>query len=263
MALADPEGFVEAGGRLLEYRWIGEGAGDRPVLVFLHEGLGSVAMWRDFPDRVAEATGLPALVYSRAGYGRSDPAPLPRPVTYMHDEGLEVLPEVLQAAGIGQAVLVGHSDGGSIAIVHAGSGEAQRVRALVLMAAHVFNEEVCVESIRTAREAYEHGRLREALRRYHGEQVDDAFRGWNDVWLHPEFWHWNIEKYLPGIEVPVLAMQGREDPYGSERQVEAIVSQVAGPVRQVMLDDCGHSPHRDQPEATLAAIVEFVHEVVP
>lgn len=253
------EGFIEADGRRLEYRWlIPSTATAGPVLVLLHEGLGCVAMWRDFPERLAEATGGRVFVYSRAGYGRSDPVALPRPVRYMHHEGLTVLPQVLERAGIEEAVLVGHSDGGSIAIVHAGGTEAMRVHGLVLLAAHVFNEQICVDSIRTARNAYLEGGLRGRLERYHGERVDNAFWGWNDVWLHPDFWHWNIEEYLPGVQVPTLIIQGRDDPYGTERQVDAIEAGVHGPACRLMLPRCGHSPHRDQPEATLEAVGSFV-----
>ncbi len=251
------EGFIEADGHRLEYRWAGERAAE-PTLVLLHEGLGCVGMWRDFPERLAEGSGRGVFVYSRAGYGRSDPATLPRPVRYMHHEGLVVLPQVLEGAGIRRAVLVGHSDGGSIAIVHAGSGRARGVEGLILLAAHVFNEQICVDSIRAARTAYLEGALRERLERYHGARVDNAFWGWNDMWLHPDFWHWNIEEYLPGIRVPALVIQGREDPYGTAHQVDAIESAVSGPVQRLMLSGCGHSPHRDQPEATLAAISAFV-----
>ncbi len=251
------DGFIEADGHRLEYRWAGERAAE-PTLVLLHEGLGCVAMWRDFPERLAETTGSGVFVYSRAGYGRSDPVALPRPVRYMHHEGLVVLPQVLERAGIRRAVLVGHSDGGSIAIVHAGSGQAKRVEGLILLAAHVFNEQICVQSIRAAREAYLEGGLRERLSRHHGARVDNAFWGWNDVWLHPDFWHWNIEEYLPGIRVPALVMQGREDPYGTVRQVDAIEAGLSGPVQRLMLADCGHAPQRDQPEATLVGITEFL-----
>ena len=258
MSLPGSQGFLEADGRRLEYRWVGRRSAT-PTLVFLHEGLGCLAMWRDFPERVAEATGLGVFVYSRAGYGRSDAVDLPRPVRYMHHEGLVVLPQVLEQAGIKRTVLVGHSDGGSIAIVYAGSLEQpHRLQGLILLAPHVFNERICVESIRAAREEYLKGNLRHRLSRYHGERVDNAFWGWNDVWLHPEFWHWNIEEYLSGIRVPAIVIQGQEDAYGTARQVEALEAGLAGPLRRVMLADCGHSPHKDRPAATLEAMVSFL-----
>jgi pimeloyl-ACP methyl ester carboxylesterase len=263
MDVTAAEGFFDIDGVKIEYRWIGPGSSpDKPTLVFLHEGLGCVALWRDFPDKVVERTGLGALVYSRQGYGKSDPCELPRPVTFMHTEGLEILPKVLEAAGIEQAILIGHSDGGSIALIHAGSGEATRVKALILMAAHVFNEEVCVTSIREAKVNYEKTNLRDRLARYHGDNVDCAFRGWNDVWLDPDFWNWNIEEFLPGITVPTLVMQGEDDQYGTEAQVKAIVSQIKGPVEKLMIPDCRHSPQFEQPEAALHAIERFVASVV-
>lgn len=257
------EGTLKVKGVDLEYRWIAARDKAAPVLVFLHEGLGSVSLWRDYPDAVAQATGCGALVYSRQGYGKSAPVPLPRPVSYMHTEGLEVLPAVLDAAGLDSVVLVGHSDGGSISIVHAGGSDpAKRVKGLVLMAAHVFNEEVCVASIRDAKTAYETTNLRDKLARYHGDNVDCAFWGWNGVWLHPDFWHWNIEEYLPGVTVPTLVIQGEDDEYGTDAQVKAIAAQVNGPVTVEMLPNCKHSPHKDQRDATLAATARLVRDLM-
>jgi len=255
-------GFLEAGGRRLEYAWHGPPPDAAPTLVFLHEGLGCVSLWRDFPERLAEATGCGALVYSRAGYGRSDPVPLPRPVRFMHDEGLRVLPEVLDAAGVRDAVLVGHSDGASIALVHAGSGAAGRVRALVLEAPHVFVEDESVRSIAAIGEAYRDTELRAKLARHHGDNVDCAFHGWNGVWLDPGFRAWNIEEYLPRVTVPVLVVQGEADEYGTLAQVEAVRGGAAGPVETVVLPGVGHSPHRDAPEATLGAMARFVSAVL-
>lgn len=230
---------------------------DRTTLVFLHEGLGCVALWKDFPQRVAQASGLDTLVFSRIGYGNSDPAPLPRPLTYMHHEGLRILPEVLDAAGIDRCILVGHSDGASIAIIHAGGVRDPRVQGLVLMAPHVFNEPVCVASIEKARMAYREG-LRDKLAAYHGDNVDCAFHGWNDAWLDPGFLDWNIEEYLAPISIPVLVIQGRDDEYGTLDQVAAIERQCGGAVQTLVLERCRHAPHRDRDEATLAAIVRFV-----
>jgi pimeloyl-ACP methyl ester carboxylesterase len=255
-------GFLEAGGHRLEYAWHGPPPDRAPTLVFLHEGLGCVSLWRDFPARLAEATGCGALVYSRAGYGRSDPVPLPRPVRFMHDEGLRVLPEVLDAAGVRGAVLVGHSDGASIALIHAGSGAAGRVRALALEAPHVFVEDLTVASIAAIGGAYRDAGLRARLARHHGGNVDCAFQGWNGVWLDPEFRAWNVEEYLPRIAVPVLLVQGGADEYGTLAQVEAIRRRAAGPVETVVLPGVGHSPHRDAPDATLGAMTRFVAAVL-
>lgn len=231
---------------------------DSPAtLVFLHEGLGSARQWRDFPARVGEAAGLTALAYSRLGYGGSAPVPLPRPLDYMQEEAKVSLPALLDELGIDRVILVGHSDGASIALVHAALDGGKRVRGLVLEAPHVFVEDVSVASIAKAREAYEQGDLREKLAKHHGANVDVAFRGWNDAWLDPAFRTWNLEEYLPRIEVPVLVIQGEDDPYGTRAQVDAIARQVRGPVEVLMLPRCGHSPHRDQPEATESAMIAF------
>ena len=246
-----------AGGRRLECVWHGPGPAEAPTLVFLHEGLGSVSLWRDFPLRLAEATGCGALVYSRAGYGRSDPAPLPWRPTYMHEEAA-VLGEVLDLTGVRDAVLVGHSDGGSIAIIHAGKDAKSRVRALVLLAPHVFVEEMGLRSIAAATEAFTGGDLRRRLERHHGANVDCAFWGWNRVWLDPAFRSWNIEEFLPRIQSPVLLIQGEDDRYGTLRQLEAIANGCAGPVERLVLPGCAHSPHREQPERTFEAAVAFL-----
>ncbi len=227
-----------------------------PTLVFLHEGLGSVALWRDFPQRVAEATVLPTLVYSRAGYGRSTAIEAPRTPRYMHDEALGTLPVLLDALGIDRPILIGHSDGASIALIHAGSG-VRPVRALIALAPHVFVEDLSIAGIEQARLAYDRNDLRAKLGRYHAD-VDSAFRGWNDIWLSPTFRDWNIERVLPGIACPLLLIQGRDDEYGTLAQLDAIERGVSGPVERVELDDCGHSPHRDQPDATLTAIGDFI-----
>jgi pimeloyl-ACP methyl ester carboxylesterase len=201
-------------------------------------------------------------VYSRAGYGRSSPVALPRPLRYMHDEALDVLPRVLDTACLDDVILVGHSDGASIALVHAGGADgARRVRGVVAMAPHVFCEALSISSIRAAREAFERGELRAKLARRHGENVDVAFRGWNDAWLDPAFARWNIEEYLPRIAVPVLVVQGRDDEYGTAAQYRSIAARCGGPTEVVVLDACRHSPQRDQPEATIEAIAGFVARV--
>jgi pimeloyl-ACP methyl ester carboxylesterase len=250
--------FVTVASHRLEYVRIPAARAGRPPLVFLHEGLGSVAMWKDFPADVARATGCETIVYSRHGYGQSDPITAPRPVRYMHDEALVALPALLDALGIARPILVGHSDGGSIALVHA-AGARRPVAGLVLLAPHVLVEDLSVASIAAARVAYEKGDLRARLARYHAD-VDSAFRGWNDVWLHPAFRAWNIEEYLPAVDCPVLAIQGREDPYGTMDQL-ARIARGARDVELLELDECGHSAHRDHPEAVRDAIVRFVDRV--
>ena len=251
--------MLVAGGHRLEYVRLeprhAVGA-DQPMLVFLHEGLGSVALWKEFPAEVVAATGCPALVYSRYGYGKSDPLSAPRNVDYMHREALEVLPQVLDQFEIRCPVLVGHSDGASIALIHAGAGK-RPVRGVVAMAPHVFVEDITVKSIAEAKIAFQHTDLRQKLARYHDEVVS-AFTGWNDIWLHPDFRRWNIEGYLPGIDVPVLLIQGEDDQYGTVAQVSAVARQVSGPVETLMLPGCGHSPHQSaQKTATIAAIASF------
>jgi len=283
--------LIKIANRQLEYAWHGPDSEAAPTRVFLHEGLGCVAMWRDFPARLAEQTGCGALVYSRAGYGKSDPIKLPRPVKFMHEEALTTLPLVLDAFSIGEAILVGHSDGGSIALIHAGGTKDSRVRGLILEAPHVFVEQPGLESIRAIAEDYrgaEEGAgrmpahrpqdagattgvpvgapvgavgLRERLARYHGAQVDQTFWGWNDVWLNPEFEAWNIEEYLSAIGVPVLLIQGADDQYGTREQITRIAAGCRSPMTTVLLEDCGHSPHLDQPALALAAMKEFVREI--
>jgi len=249
--------FLQAGGARLEYRSSGPRPSAAPTLVFLHEGLGCVGMWRDFPDLAGEATGCGVFVYSRPGYGASDPVPLPRPVTYMHDDAA-ALPEILRRAGIERHILVGHSDGGSIALIHGGSTADANLLGIVTLAAHVFCEDVSVASIAEAKRAYETTDLRARLARHHGANVDCAFWGWNRAWLDPAFHHWNIEAYLPKLRVPVLSIQGAKDEYGTLAQLEAILRQAGAGADILVIPRCGHSPHKDQPEATLAALAEFV-----
>ena len=212
--------FADVAGHRIEYERIAVARDGRPTLVLLHEGLGSVAMWRDFPGRLAHATGCSAVVYSRHGYGKSDPLRGDRAVRYMHDEALNALPALLDNLGIERPILVGHSDGGSIALIHAGAGK-RAVTGVVTLAAHVLVEDISVASIAAAKTAYEATDLRAKLARYHAD-VDSAFRGWNRIWLHPDFRAWNIEEYLPRIACPVLAIQGEDDEYGTMEQMRRI-----------------------------------------
>ena len=247
---------LTAGGRPLriEYEWAGSAPASAPLLVFLHEGLGSVAMWRDFPARLCEAAGVRGLVYSRPGYGRSTPRPTDEHWSpdFMHVQAREVLPALLHAVGVREPPwLFGHSDGGTIALLHA-AAFPDAVQGVVVLAPHIFVEEISVTSIRQAREAYLGTGLRQRLARYH-DDPDSAFFGWNDVWLDAAFRSWNIEEELGTIRCPLLAIQGLEDEYGTLEQVRGIARRV--PQAQLLeLAACGHSPHRDQPEAVIGAV---------
>jgi len=246
--------FVDVAGVRLEVERVDVGPGESAPIVMLHEGLGSVAMWRDFPQRAARATGRAVVAYSRPGYGRSSPAPLPRGVRYMHDEALVVLPALLDALHIEHPILLGHSDGASIALIHAGAA-GRPVAGLVLMAPHVLVEDLSIASIEAAKVAWLTTDLPARLARHH-DDADAAFRGWNDIWLHPDFRAWNIEDEVRRVRCPVLAIQGVEDEYGTMEQVERI-ARLAPDVDLVRLADCRHSPHRDQPDAVLAALARF------
>jgi len=252
---------IVVGGRRIEAIWRGPSPERAPTLVLLHEGLGCAAMWRDFPARLAERTGYGVLVYSRAGYGKSDPVALPRPLTYMHAEALDVLPQVLDQAGIRKTVLVGHSDGASIATIYAGGRQDFRVRGLALLAPHFFVEQVGIDSIVVAKEAYEKGNLRERLARYHRD-VDTAFWGWNGAWLDPKFRDWRIDEYLPNVRVPILIIQGEDDEYGTKAQLALANAETDCPVESLLLKNCRHAPQFDQPQATLEAIAAFTHRIL-
>ncbi|HZQ27969.1 MAG TPA: alpha/beta hydrolase [Acidimicrobiales bacterium] len=246
----------EVTGGPVEYTLLPGRSPDASPLVFLHEGLGSVALWRRFPQQVVEATGGPtAVIYSRHGHGASGPATMPRPVSYMHHEGLVVLPEVLDRLGLRSPVLIGHSDGASIALIHAAAGNP--VDALVLIAPHVFVEDVSVDGIAAARRTYLETDLRDRMARYH-DDADATFWGWNDVWLSPEFRAWNIEEGLDRIDCPVLLVQGTADEFGTTRQLDAIESGVHGPVTRLEIPGVGHAPHLAQPEVVTEAIAKLI-----
>ena len=255
-------GHLDVDGQRLEFRMLGPPCENAPTIVMLHEGLGSVSMWRDFPDRVAKTTGFGVFVYSRMGYGSSTPCDVPRPLTYMHDEALNTLPDILDSIGFHLGILLGHSDGASIAAIHAGGRRDERVRGLILMAPHFFTEDAGIASIARTKADFESTDLRERLYKHHGENVDGAFWGWNRAWLDPEFRRWDIREYLDKIRAPMLIIQGEDDEYGSEKQIEAARAQCSAPVEATLLPQCGHSPHRDQPERTLAAIAAFSRQVI-
>lgn len=248
-------GYIRIGGISLEYQWIASKP-DAPVLVLLHEGLGCVDTWKGFPQALAEATNFGVFVYSRQGYGRSDASILPRSVNYMHDE-TSLLDELLALIPGNSFVLVGHSDGASIASIYAGSNPQHDIEGLILMAPHFFVEDLSIESIAKVKEHYQKNDLKERLTKYHREQVDSAFWGWNDVWLSEDFKHWNIKEYLPRISVPTLLIQGEDDEYGSEAQVETAQKLIAAPLTVRMISGCGHSPHSQFEVETLSEINRF------
>jgi pimeloyl-ACP methyl ester carboxylesterase len=248
-------------GRTLETQWWGPGPESAATLVLLHEGLGCVALWRDFPEALVAATGCGVFAYSRFGYGGSDSVSLPRPMSYMHDEAVDVLPRVLDAAGVRRAVLLGHSDGGSIAAIHAGTVPDSRVVGAMLIAAHFFVEELNIASIRAIKEHYEQGDLRARLRRYHRD-VDVAFRGWNDAWLDPRFRSFDITAEVARIRVPILALQGADDPYGSDEQLRVLERAARCSVETRLIEGARHSPHLEVRDATMEAIVPFVRNVL-
>jgi pimeloyl-ACP methyl ester carboxylesterase len=247
---------LNAAGHSVNYEWI-EGDAGRPPLVFLHEGLGSIRQWRDFPAKLAGASGCRALVYDRYGYGQSDVLAEPRrTVQFMHDEALQALPEVFANLKIENPILVGHSDGASIALIHAGAGHA--VRGVAAMAPHVFIEPLCLKSIDQAKESFETTDFAERLARYHRD-ARRTFYGWADVWLDPDFKEWDIRAdYLPGVRCPVLAIQGYDDEYGTMAQLDEIARRVSGPCELLKLENCGHAPFRDQPEVVLSRVSSFL-----
>lgn len=258
------ESFLSIGDHQIEYRWWNEpaeagSAVEGPVAVFLHEGLGSIDLWRDIPGRVAESTGLPVFAYSRHGYGQSTPFAEPRTVRYMHDEALDVLPLVLEAAGIGDPILVGHSDGGSISLIYTGA-DAGPVRAVAVLAPHVYVEDICASGISDIAAEAEDSDMVAKLGRYHLDPVA-TFAGWRDIWLHPDFQAWDIREYLPAIEVPVLAMQGTADEYATTAMLDEIGRLVSGPVEIGWLEDARHMAHRDAPDELVVALSRFIERV--
>ena len=244
-------------GQKLEVVQYGLASEHAPTVVMLHEGLGSVSAWRDWPAELAQEIGVAVLAYSRAGYGNSDPASLPRSVNYLHHEADDVLPTVLTLAKVEKCILVGHSDGASIALLHAGGASSHpSVRGLALLSPHVFFEPESGSGIRASREAYLHGDLRGRLSKHHRD-VDHAFWGWNDIWLNPEFSKWNIEDRLSKIGLPILLIQEDHDPYGTLAQLDAIQYGVSGPTERLIFVGNGHFPQKDFPEETTRAVTRF------
>ncbi|MDH5537955.1 MAG: alpha/beta hydrolase [Rhizobacter sp.] len=246
----------------IEHQWVGSGDGSAPLTVFLHEGLGSLSMWKDFPQRFCGAVGCRGLVYSRPGYGRSTPRAADEAwgLDFMHRQAHEVLPALLDALGVDSVAcppwLFGHSDGGSIVLLHA-ARFTRRVAGAIVLAPHIMVEDLSVASIKKARSAYLETDLREKLARHH-DDPDSAFWGWNDIWLRPPFKDWSIEREIESITCPLLAVQGLDDEYGTLAQIRGISRRLPETVL-LELPDCGHSPHRDQPERLIEACTEFIH----
>jgi pimeloyl-ACP methyl ester carboxylesterase len=255
-----PDTLVDLGDRRLRVRRLSARQDDgleRTTLIFLHEGLGCIEMWRDFPQRLCDATRCSGIVYDRTGYGGSSPWPSDPGVRYMEIEADDVLPRLLTRLGVEDCVLVGHSDGGTIALNYAASDPAP-LRALVTLAAHAINEPICVDAIRRARDAFASGDLRQRLLKYHGDNVDGAFHLWSDAWVAPGFEPMDANGRLPGIVVPVQALQGEDDEYGSELQLGIIAGKVGGYCETRLVPDCGHSPHLQQPAYVLSEITRFI-----
>ena len=256
-----PHGAIVVDGKRLEAAAFGPPPEAAPTLVLLHEGLGCVALWREFPQRLAEATGCGVFAYSRAGYGGSDPVDLPRPLDYMTREARDALPVVLGAIGFRRGVLIGHSDGASIAAIYAGMHDNARVNGLVLIAPHLFTEPGGLAAIAEAKRAYETGDLEARLARHHAH-VDAAFLGWNGAWLDRGFKSWNIETFVERWRTPALVIQGTDDQYGTLAQVRAIEARSPAPVETLVLADCRHAPQFEQPDATLGAIAAFCRDTL-
>ncbi|WP_445490988.1 alpha/beta fold hydrolase [Rhodopseudomonas sp. RCAM05734] len=261
MSALKPVGMLTIGSSNLEYRMIGPAPGDAPTIVLLHEGLGSAALWGDFPDRLQQATGAGVFVYSRAGYGASSPVTLPRPLDYMHVEALEVLPRLLDAIGFRRGLLVGHSDGASIATTYAGGIQDHRIRGVALIAPHFVVEDITVQSIAEIRKSYQQGDLKPRLARWHSD-VDNAFYGWNGAWLDPAFRNWDISDFLAYVRVPIQIVQGADDHYGTMKQIEIAEAECYCPVDVEIIAGAAHSPHREAADATLLAVTEFANRLL-
>lgn len=257
---ANPHGLLDIEGVRLECACYGPSPDQAPTIVLLHEGLGSVSLWRDFPQKLGAATGFGVFAYSRQGYGQSQSIDLPRPLDFMTREAQGPLPELLDRIGLQRGILMGHSDGASISAIYAGSVADHRIRGLILMAPHFFTEPIGQAEIAQARIAFETTDLKDRLARHHRDP-EGAFRGWNDTWLDPEFLSWNIGDVIDYFRIPTLAIQGRGDQYGTLAQIEEIETRSYAPVEMVVLEDCQHSPHLEQTDAVLEAVTDFTQRL--
>jgi pimeloyl-ACP methyl ester carboxylesterase len=261
MTTLQPSGTLSIDGAELEYRMIGPTPDKAPTIVMLHEGLGSAALWGDFPEKLQAATGAGMFAYSRAGYGQSSPAKIPRPLNFMEIEALESLPKVLDAIGFRRGLLLGHSDGASIATIYAGGIQDHRVRGLILIAPHFIVEDFGLQSIRKTKTEFETGTLKSKLARWH-KDVDAAFNGWLDVWLDPKFRNWDISESLAYVRVPIEIIQGADDQYGTMRQIKIAREECYCPVEVSIIPKAAHSPHREVPEPTLKAAADFANRLL-
>lgn len=259
--LLQPSGALAIGEHELEYRFTGASPAEAPTLILLHEGLGSAALWGDLPQRLAAATGCGVFAYSRAGYGASSSVALPRPLDYMQREAVDVLPRLLDAISLRRGILIGHSDGASIAAIYAGTILDHRICGAALIAPHFIVEDVSIASIAKIKQDYEHTELRGKLARWH-RNVDNAFYGWNGAWLDPAFRSWNISDVLAGIRVPLAIIQGEEDQYGTLAQVEIAQRECQCPVEVTVLPGAAHAPHREAAEVTLDTLARFASRIL-
>lgn len=255
----DEIGFLDFGDHRLEYVKYCRRNTDTRTLVLLHEGLGSVTMWREFPAHLAWATTAEVIVYSRRGYGSSSPREAPYAVDYMHREARETLPRLCDLLNVPEPVLVGHSDGASIALIHAAE-QSSTARGIAVMAPHIMVEPISIQALGLARQQFKFSDLRKKLARYHDDPAS-AFQGWNDIWLHPDFLKWDIRELLPNIRCPILAIQGENDPYGTMAQIEQIKNLTKSKVGVLKLGDCAHSPHREKPKEAMEALKAFIGEL--
>jgi pimeloyl-ACP methyl ester carboxylesterase len=264
-SLLTEDAYVVAAGHRLRVRKLShpdsEGEGSQPTLVFLHEGLGSIEMWHDFPTLLAETTACDCLIYDRWGHGRSDPLDVKRTLGYVHAEALDALPEVLAHSQVDDAILIGHSDGGSIALIFAAE-YPEIARGIITEAAHVFVEETTLQGIREAVAIYHNTDLKQKLARYHGDNTEKIFRAWSETWLQPEFRSWDIQDCLAKITCPLLVIQGEDDQYGTAAQVEAITNQVTGKSKPLLIPNCGHIPHQEARDRAVQEMTEFILELL-
>jgi len=238
------------------------GQADRPTLLFLHQGLGCAALWRDFPERLCQRTGCPGLVYDRLGHGRSSPQRQARTIHYLHHAALVELPQLIEALLPDRPlVLIGHSDGGSIGLIFA-AAQSSALKGLITEAAHVRVETLTIDGIRKADADFAGGRLKKGLSRYHGDKTEALYQSWSAIWQSPWFASWNIEYLLPAITVPLLVLQGRDDPYGTASQVEAIVAGAGGRATPALLEDCGHAPHQEFPGLVLDLMTCYINRII-
>ena len=251
--------FLISDGHKINYEFINKSyeTKDKPFLVFLHEGLGSIKQWKKFPILLSNKLGYPALLYDRYGYGKSEPLKESRETNFMDDEALKALPEILEALNINKTILIGHSDGGTIALIYA-SVIKERVICVITEAAHVFVEKESIDGVRSAIRAYKKGILKRFLHSFHKNNTESMFYGWADIWLSMDFRDWNIKNILPGIVAPVLAIQGKNDEYGTINQVNLILKNVSGPAESLLIENCGHIPHFQAEEKVLNKMTEFI-----